>query len=262
MKPEDRIKEPLVHSLRTRLIAIAGAAAVAGISASLFLSAPSQISAQPDAVGTPPNREGRRQASPGQDKQQHDEMRARVAANLGITSERLAEAFAQARKDLITEMVQQGKITQEQADKRIARIGQGPKPARTEGGKPKAPVQRDARIGGPQVRAIGGVVAQALGLNGKDLRDALNNGKTLAQLAQEKGLSVDQLRSTVSQQLEQRLNAAIQAGSLTDEQAAQIRARHQQAIERHDERSDSARSRKGKAGAVVSNDFGPRGGPK
>ena len=101
-----------MHSIRTRLIAIAGAAAVAGISASLFLSAPSQISAQPDAVGTPPNREGRRQASPGQDKHQHDEMRARVAANLGITSERLAEAFAQARKDLITEMVQQGKITQ------------------------------------------------------------------------------------------------------------------------------------------------------
>ena len=54
-------------------------------------------------------------------------MHARVAANLGITPERLAEAFNQARKDRVQELVQQGKITQEQADRMIARIGQGPK---------------------------------------------------------------------------------------------------------------------------------------
>jgi hypothetical protein len=131
-------------------------------------------------------------------------------------------------------MVQQGKITQEQADKKIARIDQGPRPAKAEGvgGKPPTAGQTGARVGGPQVKAIGGVIAQALGLNGKELRDAFNSGKTLAQLAEEKGLSVDQLRATVSQQLEQRLSAAVQAGSLTEDQAAQIRARHQQALER------------------------------
>lgn len=217
-----------MNSLRTRLIAIAGAAAVAGLSATLFVSAPGQTAAQPDATVA------RRAADPAAQKQQHDQMHARVAANLGVTPERLTEAFNQARKDLIQELVQQGKITQEQADNRIARIGQLPKPAKVDGaagpGKPGAG-QTGARVAGPQAKAIGGVVAQALGLTPKDLRDALNGGKTVVQLALEKGISADQLRTLVNDQLEQRLNAALQSGSLTAEQAAQIRARHTQVIE-------------------------------
>jgi transposase-like protein len=74
-------------------------------------------------------------------------------------------------------------------------------------------------------------VAQALGLKPKDLRDALVSGKTVEQLALEKGISAEQLRTLIGQQLEQRLATALQAGSLTEEQAAQIRARHQTVIE-------------------------------
>src|SRR3954469_10381753 len=105
-----------------RLIAITAAAAVAGLLASLFLSAPNRISAQPDSVSTPAGGQARRQGNPEQQKQQHDQMHARVAANLGITPERLAEAFNQARKDRVLELVQQGKMTQEQADRMTARI--------------------------------------------------------------------------------------------------------------------------------------------
>ena len=145
-----------MDSLRMRLIAIAGAGIVAGLSASLVLSGPSRLSAQPDSVSRPADGEARRQGNPEQQKQQHDQMHARVAANLGITPERLAEAFNQARKDRVLELVQQGKITQEQADRMIARIGQGPRPAKVEGaagrGTPAAG-QVGARVGGPQIRA-------------------------------------------------------------------------------------------------------------
>jgi uncharacterized protein YidB (DUF937 family) len=234
MKPTRTFKELLVQSLRSRLIAIAGAAAVAGLTAALLINQPRHISAAADPSGTPTGGE-RRQDNPELREQQHDQLRTRVAANLGITPERLTEAFNQARKDVLQDLVQQGKITQEQADRRIARITKGLKPgasARISGhGNPGDPGQTGARVPGPQGRAIGGVIAQALGLTPKDLRDALNSGKTLTQIAQDKGLSIDQLRTSVSDHLEQRLNAAVQSGSLTTEQAAQIRTRHQQMIE-------------------------------
>src|SRR5574341_790433 len=93
MKAANRFKEPLVQSLRTRSIAIVGAAAVAALSASLVFGVPSQISAQPDPVGMPSGGDQRRQLDPDLLKQRHDQMHARVAANLGVTPERLAEAF-------------------------------------------------------------------------------------------------------------------------------------------------------------------------
>jgi hypothetical protein len=222
----------LVQSLRTRLVAIAGAALVAGLTASLFTSIPSQSSAQPVAAAAPGPGDKARQSNPEQRRQQQEQMHTRVAAILGITPERLAEAFTQARMDAIQELVQQGKTSQEEADKRIARIAQGPKSGQAADGKPKQAGQPGARVAGPQAKAIGGVVAQALGLAPKELRDALNSGQTIEQLALEKGLSADELRSLVSDQLEQRLAAALQSGSLTDEQAAEIRARHELMIDR------------------------------
>jgi polyhydroxyalkanoate synthesis regulator phasin len=224
-----------VQPLRTRLIVIAGAAAIAGLSASLFLAVPGQLSAQPDVLAAPKPGDKSKPGNAEARKQQQEQMHARVAANLGITPERLTEAFAQARKDLVQDLVQQGKLTQEEADKRIARITQGPKPDKGDGqakpGKPAKDGQPGARIPGPQVKAFGGVVAQALGLAPKELRDAINAGKTIEQLAVEKGITSEQLRTLIGQQLEQRLTAALQSGSLNEEQAAQIRARHQLMID-------------------------------
>jgi hypothetical protein len=231
----DSFKEPSVHALRTRLIAIAGAAAVAGLSASLFLTVPGQLSAQPDVLAAPGPGGKSKPGNAEARTEQLDLLHARVAADLGVTPERLTEAFARARQDLIQDLVQQGKLTQEEADKRIARIAQGPRPdkaARASGpGQSKQGAQPGARVAGPQAKAVGAVVAQALGLAPKELRDAINSGKTIEQLAIEKGINSEQLRSLVNQQLEQRLTAALQSGSLSEEQAAQIRARHQLVID-------------------------------
>lgn len=170
---------------------------------------------------------------------QMEQLHARVAANLGVTPERLEQAFKQARKDLVTEQLQQGRITQEQADRMIARIEQGPQ-QHGQRGKPNQPGAQDgqpkqgqpgARVSGPQGRAVTGFIAQSLGMAPKDLRDALQSGKTLVQIAAEKGMSADQLRSTILGQLEQRLNMAIQQGSLSAEQAAQVRQRNQRMVD-------------------------------
>jgi hypothetical protein len=68
-------------------------------------------------------------------------------------------------------------------------------------------------------------VAANLGITPERLKE-----ETVEQLALEKGISADQLRTLIGEQLEQRLTAALQSGSLSAEQAAQIRARHQTVI--------------------------------
>lgn len=64
-----------------------------------------------------------------------------------------------------------------------------------------------------------GTLTEVLGLDAAELRDALADGATLAELAEQAGVSVDELVASMVAEAEQHLSAAVDQGRLTQEEA-------------------------------------------
>jgi AraC-like DNA-binding protein len=160
-----------------------------------------------------PSRPGRPEGAPdpAQRRQRHEEFRNRVAANLGVSPERLTQAFRQARIDMINQAVQEGRLSREQADRIIQRINSGQGPGRP--GGPGVGVGRGAAVE---------AAAQAVGMTREQLGAELRSGKSLAEVAQARNVSREELKSRILAGLKARLDAAVARGGLTAERAQQI----------------------------------------
>ena len=102
-------------------------------------------------------------------------------------------------------------LTDAQADKVAETLGQkGPFPGGGEG----------FRHGGPGFFLGGGMdaVAKVLGMSVEDLRAALREGSTLAELAKQKGKSVDAVVAALTSDANQRIDEAVKAGKITKAQ--------------------------------------------
>lgn len=93
------------------------------------LQAQPQPSPQPGPRGP---RQGRESLTPEQKEQRRAQMQQRreqwtnrLAANLGVSPERVTQAFRQTRIDMINQAVQDGRLTRERADQIIQRINSG-----------------------------------------------------------------------------------------------------------------------------------------
>ena len=75
--------------------------------------------------------------------------------------------------------------------------------------------------GGPALDAAAGV----LGLSAEELRAELRGGRSLADVAAERGVDVDDVEQAIVDAAEQRLDEAVADGRLTQEQADERRAR-------------------------------------
>lgn len=161
-----------------------------------------------------------------QHQQAQQEFHNRVAANLGISPQALQEAFKKARIDGVNQAVAQGKLSQDQANQIIQRINSGQ--AFGPGGHPGLR-QGPGGQGGPAGRAAmhGGMqaAAQALGLTPEQLRQEVQGGKSLAQLAQARNISRDALKTKLQASQQQQLDQAVQQGRMTREQATQVMSR-------------------------------------
>lgn len=129
--------------------------------------------------------------------------------------ERLAEALAP--------LVEDGTLTQEQADAVVARL--------LEAGA-QALEDWQGRMGGRHGEGFGGrgfpavsAVTDLLGLSPDDLRDALREGATLAELASDAGVTTDELRSAMLSGVEEHLAARVADGDMTQEEADEHLAR-------------------------------------
>ncbi len=143
-----------------------------------------------------------------------------VAAKLGISSEKLAEATKAAAVDEVEAQLKAGTITQEQADAMEERIESGDGPGLGFGpgfGGPRG------GHGGP-----GGHLDDAatfLGLTTEGLVTQLQDGKTLGEVATSAGKSVDGLKAALLASEQEELAAAVADGRLTQAQADEILAR-------------------------------------
>jgi hypothetical protein len=146
-----------------------------------------------------------------------------VAKHLGISSEKLEDATRAAAIDQVDAALAEGRITQAQADELKQRIESGevlPFFGRPFFGPPFGPFGRE---GGPPPFPLFGerlsAAADYLGLTESELRAKLNDGQTLAEIAEAQGKSVDGLKQMIVAAAQARLDDLVDQGELTRAQA-------------------------------------------
>lgn len=120
-------------------------------------------------------------------------------------------AFTDVLKQRLQEDVQSGRITQAQADDMLKRAASAPLPGMDGPGH-----HRGHRGGG--MHEIRDAVAKKLGMTEQQLHDAREQGKTLAQVAQSKGVDKAELITTLSAAIRK----SERGSNLTDAQAKQM----------------------------------------
>lgn len=145
-----------------------------------------------------------------------------AAAQLGVEPSALSEALKQALENRIDEAVEQGRLTEEQADRLKERLesseypmlfGMGPGRGHGFGG-------RHGHFGHFGVLEA---AASYLGMTEEELREELRD-KTLGEVAEEKGKTPAGLVNELVAAQTKRIDDAVDEGKLTDEQAARLKA--------------------------------------
>jgi hypothetical protein len=132
-----------------------------------------------------------------------------AAEQLGVQPSELSDALKQALKNRVDAAVQDGRLTEQQGRELKERIDAGEVPFF--GGGPGF----HKHFHGP-FHAKLEAAADYLGMTQAQLEEALEDGKTLAQVARDKGKSVDGLVDALVEGAEQKLQAAVESGRLTE----------------------------------------------
>lgn len=155
-----------------------------------------------------------------------------VAKHLGISSEKLEDATKAAAVDQVDQALADGRITQEQADELKARIEAGDFPGFL---GPGLFMFGHDGPGGPGHHILFGdklsSAAEYLGLAETELREQLAAGKSLADVAEAEGKSVDGLEQAILDGAKSSLDEAVEAERLTREQADAIYERLQGSVD-------------------------------
>ena len=140
--------------------------------------------------------------------------REAVASILGISVEEYDAAVEQAREQVVGEALDEGWLTEEQAERMQERFEQGPG-GRMGGGFMKAPRGFMGRGGSSLI----GVAAEALDMSFEDLHAELQDGKSIAEVAEAQGVDTQDIIDTYLAQLEENLTQAVEDGKITQNQA-------------------------------------------
>ena len=161
-----------------------------------------------------------------------------AAKKLGVEPEALESALEDALAARLDEAVAAGRLTEEQAAELKARLRDGTLPLF--GGRGFGHHHGGLGLHGPELLEA---AATYLGLTEEELRSRLEDGQSLAGVAEAEGKSVDGLESALVAAAKERLDEAVEAGRLTD-------AQREEALERFEEGVDDLVQREG---------LGPRG---
>ncbi len=154
---------------------------------------------------------------------------ADVAAEKNVAVDTIVDAVVAAHTERLNEQVANGQLTQEQADAMLVLMkanvterlnGQGPAQGREfgfGGGMGDHAGMMGGRRGGPE-NSVVTVVAEKLGLTPAELATELQAGKSVADVAQEKNVSVGTIAEAVLAPRTERLNELVAAGQLTQEE--------------------------------------------
>jgi hypothetical protein len=148
-----------------------------------------------------------------------------AAKELGVTSDQLSAALKKALKNRVDEAVAAGRLTEADGKALKQRIDSSDYPLLF--GGPRFFGKPGFGFGERHALGFGGFLqldaaASYLGLTPAQLRTELRSGSTLAEVAKEKGKSVDGLVKALVAAAKEDLDAAVKAGKLTRSQADSI----------------------------------------
>ena len=141
---------------------------------------------------------------------------SKLAANLGIDQNQVKSALDATKQQMLDEAVQQGRLTQEQADRLAEKefwpgcgFGFGP---RGFGGKGPG---RHVWMIGKNSNAVAGV----LGITPEQLKNEFDSGKNLEQIVTEHGMNLEQFKEKLLEYQKEQIKQDVASGRLTQEQA-------------------------------------------
>ncbi len=160
---------------------------------------------------------------------------ARLAENLGITEGELEAAIDQTQLDMVDEALADGRITEEQAAQARERI---------ESGEPFfGPLLRNKHRmhdgEGHQMRhggggfLIGANVAEFIGVTPEELRDAIQGGQSVVQVAEANGISEEALTAHLLDQIATKVAEKVADGTIDQAKADEILANAAEKIADH-----------------------------
>lgn len=146
-----------------------------------------------------------------------------AARELGVTPERLSNALKTAMKNRIDAAVEDGRLTQAEGNELKRAIDEQDVPMLGPGfGKRHFGPGFEKRHFGPHRFGHLDAAAEYLGMTEAALREAVEDGKTLAQVARDRNKPVDGLIDALVAQKRERINDAVEDGDLTRAQANRI----------------------------------------
>jgi uncharacterized protein YidB (DUF937 family) len=141
-----------------------------------------------------------------------------LADELGVDMEEVKSAMQVAHDEALTKAVEDSLITQEQADRLRERMDQFAFEA------PRFPKERPEGLAWPDGDWLRGgdvdtTIADALGLTVDELEAAWEDGKSLAALAEDAGVALDEVRDAIQAARSDAIQQAVEDGQLSQEQA-------------------------------------------
>lgn len=141
-----------------------------------------------------------------------------LAEHLGVSTDELEDAAKAAAVDQVDAALAEGRITEEQAEELKERIEEG-----------DSPLFGPPLFGGPDIHHGGAAffngldaAAEYLGLNEDELRERLEEGQSLVEIARAEGKSVDGLKQALVDEAEESLDQAVEDEEVTRDQADAI----------------------------------------
>jgi AraC-like DNA-binding protein len=207
------------------VIVVFGVVVALGLAA--FSSRLSLAASSPEATQTPSNTptDGNNGAT-----QYLDTFLQALATRLNVSVDTLKQALAGAGSDTLDQAVKDGRLTQAEADQLKTRITDWINSGMN--GIPFGPMGPMMGLGhhgrggffgwGYNTSTLLDEVAKALGMDQQSLVTELQNGKSIADVAQEHNVDIQQLKQTVLNAMKASLDDAVKNSKLTQIQADQI----------------------------------------
>jgi lambda repressor-like predicted transcriptional regulator len=168
-----------------------------------------------------------------------------VAKRLGISEDKLEDAIKDATIARIDAAVAAGDITKEEGDALKERVRSGDVPAILpsfrDPGLGLGPLGRDGVFGPGHFAGTDllDTAADYLGMTEAAIREALRDGKSLADVTKDKGKSVDGLKKAVRDAIRTDADQAVEDGALTKQQADRLVEKFSDAVDELVEQSGS-----------------------
>lgn len=146
---------------------------------------------------------------------------AQIAQDKGVTEDVLLQKLTDAENQKIDAAVTAGNITQAEADKRKSGLADKLKKVVENAGFGK---EKGEHRGFGREGKLAKQTATILGVDEATIKDQLKQGKTLAQIAQDKGVTEDVLLQKLTDAENQAIDSAVTAGKITQTQADKMKS--------------------------------------